>query len=61
MVQALHLSNNGLKSLPPTLFKMCVQLSTLNLHNTEITIDFLRQVAASIFQYFFALIPCDYV
>ncbi|MCL7023370.1 hypothetical protein MKW94_018701 [Papaver nudicaule] len=29
--------------LPSTLFKMCTQLSTLDLHNTEITIDVLRQ------------------
>jgi hypothetical protein len=43
-VQALYLSNNGLKSLPSTLFKMCLQLSTLDLHNTQITMDLLRQV-----------------
>jgi len=43
-VQALHLGNNGLKSLPSTIFKMCLQLSTLDLHNTEITMDVLRQV-----------------
>ncbi|XP_026454054.1 LRR repeats and ubiquitin-like domain-containing protein At2g30105 [Papaver somniferum] len=42
-LKALHLSNNGLKSLPSTLFKLCTQLSTLDLHNTEITIDILRQ------------------
>ncbi|RZC66215.1 hypothetical protein C5167_009914 [Papaver somniferum] len=42
-IKALHLSNNGLKSLPSTLFKLCTQLSTLDLHNTEITIDILRQ------------------
>ncbi|RZC66750.1 hypothetical protein C5167_010435 [Papaver somniferum] len=41
-LKALHLSNNGLKSLPSTLFKMCTHLSTLDLHNTEITIDILR-------------------
>ncbi|MCL7043400.1 hypothetical protein MKW94_002205 [Papaver nudicaule] len=29
--------------LPSTLFKMCTQLSTLDFHNTEITIDVLRQ------------------
>lgn len=46
MMQALHLSNNGLKSLPSTLFKMCSQLCTLDLHGTEITMDVLRQVAA---------------
>ena len=44
--QALHLSNNGLKSLPSTIFKMCLQLSTLDLHNTEITMDVLRQVSS---------------
>ncbi|XP_038980246.1 plant intracellular Ras-group-related LRR protein 8 [Phoenix dactylifera] len=43
-LKALHLRNNGLKSLPSTLFKMCSQLSTLDLHGTEITNDFLRQV-----------------
>lgn len=43
-VQALHLSNNGLKSLPCMLFATCIQLSTLDLHNTEITVDVLRQV-----------------
>ncbi|KAL2508091.1 Leucine-rich repeat [Forsythia ovata] len=42
-LKALYLSNNGLKSLPITLFKMCVQLSTLDLHGTEITADILRQ------------------
>ncbi|XP_019053315.1 PREDICTED: LRR repeats and ubiquitin-like domain-containing protein At2g30105 isoform X2 [Nelumbo nucifera] len=42
-LKALHLSNNGLKSLPSTLFKMCSELATLDLHNTEITIDLLRQ------------------
>ncbi|KAL2486175.1 Leucine-rich repeat [Abeliophyllum distichum] len=42
-LKALYLSNNGLKSLPITLFKMCVQLSTLDLHGTEITADLLRQ------------------
>ncbi|KAB1226923.1 hypothetical protein CJ030_MR1G003953 [Morella rubra] len=43
-LKALYLSNNGLKSLPSTLFKMCLQLSTLDLHNTEITLDILRQL-----------------
>ncbi|KAF6164883.1 hypothetical protein GIB67_017086 [Kingdonia uniflora] len=37
-----HLRNNGLKSLPSTLFKMCSELSTLDLHGTEITNDLLR-------------------
>ncbi|KAK8601423.1 hypothetical protein V6N13_058866 [Hibiscus sabdariffa] len=42
-LKALHLSNNGLKSLPCTLLKHCLQLVTLDLHNTEITMDVLRQ------------------
>ncbi|XP_057430647.1 LRR repeats and ubiquitin-like domain-containing protein At2g30105 isoform X2 [Lotus japonicus] len=42
-LKVLHLSNNGMKSLPSKLFKTCLQLSTLDLHNTEITIDILRQ------------------
>ncbi|XP_043726274.1 LRR repeats and ubiquitin-like domain-containing protein At2g30105 [Telopea speciosissima] len=42
-LKALNLSNNGLKSLPSTLFKMCTQLSALDLHNTEITMNLLRQ------------------
>ncbi|XP_061350005.1 LRR repeats and ubiquitin-like domain-containing protein At2g30105 [Gastrolobium bilobum] len=42
-LKALYLSNNGMKSLPSKLFKTCLQLSTLDLHNTEITIDLLRQ------------------
>ncbi|XP_026410285.1 LRR repeats and ubiquitin-like domain-containing protein At2g30105 [Papaver somniferum] len=42
-LEALHLSNNSLKSLPTMLFKLCTQLSTLDLHNTEITIDILNQ------------------
>ncbi|KMT05407.1 hypothetical protein BVRB_7g175350 [Beta vulgaris subsp. vulgaris] len=44
ILKALHLNNNGLKSLPSNLFKKCVQLSTLDLHGTIITIDILRQV-----------------
>ncbi|KAI5679742.1 hypothetical protein M9H77_00969 [Catharanthus roseus] len=43
-LKALNLSNNGLRSLPSCLFKMCAQLSTLDLHGTEITIDILRQI-----------------
>ena len=46
-LQALYLSNNGLKCLPSTLFKECLQLATLDLHNTEITMDVLRQVCTS--------------
>ncbi|WCJ34796.1 LRR repeats and ubiquitin-like domain-containing protein At2g30105 [Euphorbia peplus] len=42
-LKALYLSNNGLTSLPSTLFKKCLRLSTLDLHNTEITMDSLRQ------------------
>ncbi|KAI3980992.1 hypothetical protein MKX01_025557 [Papaver californicum] len=42
-VYFLHLSNNGLNSLPSTLVDMCTQLSTLDLHNTEITTDVLCQ------------------
>ncbi|WVY95228.1 hypothetical protein V8G54_034316 [Vigna mungo] len=42
-LKALYLSNNAMKSLPSKLFKTCFQLSTLDLHNTEITIDLLRQ------------------
>ncbi|KAF4370769.1 hypothetical protein F8388_011668 [Cannabis sativa] len=43
LIESLRLGNNGLKSLPSTLFKMCLQLTTLDLHNTEITMDILRQ------------------
>ncbi|KAL2333003.1 hypothetical protein Fmac_014216 [Flemingia macrophylla] len=42
-LKVLHLTNNAMKSLPSKLFKTCLQLSTLDLHNTEITIDLLRQ------------------
>ncbi|KAF9596664.1 hypothetical protein IFM89_012863 [Coptis chinensis] len=42
-LKALYLRNNGLTSLPSTLFKLCLKLSTLDLHNTEITMDLLRQ------------------
>lgn len=42
-LKALHLDNNGLKSLPSNLLKMCIHLSTLELHGTEITMDVLRQ------------------
>ncbi|KAG6409912.1 hypothetical protein SASPL_127954 [Salvia splendens] len=43
LVDALCLSNNGLTTLPKTLFRLCIELSTLDLHGTEITIDLLRQ------------------
>ncbi|KAI9118099.1 hypothetical protein K1719_010431 [Acacia pycnantha] len=42
-LKALYLSNNAMKSLPSKLFKACLQLSSLHLHNTEITIDMLRK------------------
>lgn len=47
VLQALHLGNNGLKTLPRSLLKACACLSTLDLHNTEITIDSIRQVCNS--------------
>ncbi|PRQ34599.1 putative leucine-rich repeat domain, L domain-containing protein [Rosa chinensis] len=43
-LKSLSLSNNGLKSLPSSLFKMCLMLTRLDLHNTEITMDILRQI-----------------
>ncbi|KAK3153843.1 hypothetical protein QOZ80_2BG0182230 [Eleusine coracana subsp. coracana] len=43
-LKALHLRNNGLTSLPSNLFKKCSQLTTLDLHGTEITNVVLRQV-----------------
>ncbi|TVU30498.1 hypothetical protein EJB05_22125, partial [Eragrostis curvula] len=43
-LKALLLRNNGLTSLPANLFKQCSQLTTLDLHGTEITNDVLRQV-----------------
>ncbi|GFP91197.1 lrr repeats and ubiquitin-like domain-containing protein at2g30105 [Phtheirospermum japonicum] len=42
-LKALYLRNNGLKSLPKTLFKMCLQLSILDLHGTSITLELLRE------------------
>ncbi|KAI3770809.1 hypothetical protein L6452_01953 [Arctium lappa] len=42
-LKALYLHNNGLKSLPSTLLKNCTNLSTLDLHGTEITMDVLRE------------------
>ncbi|XP_031271788.1 uncharacterized protein LOC116130176 [Pistacia vera] len=42
-LKALHISNNAMKSLPNSLFTMCAQLSTLAVHNTEITTDTLLQ------------------
>ncbi|KAL1219624.1 LRR repeats and ubiquitin-like domain-containing protein [Cardamine amara subsp. amara] len=42
-LKTLEVNNTGLKTLPSVLFKMCLQLSTLGLHNTEITVEFLRQ------------------
>ncbi|XP_050370873.1 LRR repeats and ubiquitin-like domain-containing protein At2g30105 [Argentina anserina] len=43
-LKTLSLSNNGLKSLPSSLFKKCLMLTRLDLHNTEITMDILRQI-----------------
>ncbi|KFK24243.1 hypothetical protein AALP_AAs59973U000300 [Arabis alpina] len=43
-LKTLELNNTGLKTLPSGLFKVCLQLSTLGLHNTEITVEFLRQL-----------------
>ncbi|KAJ0084982.1 hypothetical protein Patl1_31043 [Pistacia atlantica] len=43
LIEALHISNNAMKSLPNSLFTMCAQLSTLAVHNTEITTDTLLQ------------------
>ncbi|KAK4764506.1 hypothetical protein SAY87_013944 [Trapa incisa] len=43
-LKALHLSNNGLKNLPHNLLKACTSLSTLDLHHTQITMDFIRQL-----------------
>ncbi|XP_076945810.1 LRR repeats and ubiquitin-like domain-containing protein At2g30105 [Bidens hawaiensis] len=42
-LKALYLHNNGLKSLPSLLLKSCTQLSTLDLHGTQITMDMLRK------------------
>ncbi|KAG5124856.1 hypothetical protein JHK82_031593 [Glycine max] len=46
---ALYLGNTRMKSLPSKLFKTCLQLSTLDLHNTKITIDLLRRDVAGIY------------
>ncbi|KAH9601980.1 hypothetical protein KSS87_000353 [Heliosperma pusillum] len=43
-LKSLRLSNNGLKSLPSSIFKKCVKLSSLDLHGTQITMDVLREV-----------------
>ncbi|GAV66572.1 ubiquitin domain-containing protein/LRR_4 domain-containing protein/LRR_8 domain-containing protein [Cephalotus follicularis] len=43
-LKALRLKNNGLKSLPHTLLKECRRLSTLDLHNTEVTMNVFRQL-----------------
>ncbi|KAL0730900.1 hypothetical protein Bca4012_026994 [Brassica carinata] len=43
-LKTLELNNTGLTTLPYVLFKMCLQLSTLGLHNTKITVETLRQV-----------------
>ncbi|KAF3661753.1 hypothetical protein FXO37_12789 [Capsicum annuum] len=41
---ALYLRNNGLKSLPSSIFKQCCELSILDLHGTEITMDVICQI-----------------
>ncbi|KAK4351603.1 hypothetical protein RND71_030916 [Anisodus tanguticus] len=43
-LKALYLKNNGLKSLPSSIFKLCCELSILDLHGTEITMDVIRQL-----------------
>ncbi|PKA56190.1 LRR repeats and ubiquitin-like domain-containing protein [Apostasia shenzhenica] len=43
-LKALYLSNNGLTSLPSTLFKMCKELSILDLRHTQLTNCVLRQI-----------------
>ncbi|KAG2306523.1 hypothetical protein Bca52824_026271 [Brassica carinata] len=43
-LKTLELNNTGLTTLPYVLFKMCLQLSTLGLHNTKITVETLRQL-----------------
>ncbi|KAL6222355.1 hypothetical protein ACLB2K_005747 [Fragaria x ananassa] len=43
-LKSLSLSNNGLKSLPSSLFKMCLMLTSLDLHNTKITMNILCQI-----------------
>lgn len=52
-MQALYLKNNGVRTLPPTLFEGCRQLSILDLHGTEITNDVLRQVLGVLASCFF--------
>ncbi|KAJ4901923.1 hypothetical protein Rs2_15874 [Raphanus sativus] len=43
-LKTLELNNTRLTTLPSVLFKMCLLLSTLGLHNTEITVESLRQL-----------------
>ncbi|XP_056686939.1 LRR repeats and ubiquitin-like domain-containing protein At2g30105 isoform X2 [Spinacia oleracea] len=43
-LKVLHLNHNGLESLPSTLFKNCVELSTLNIHKAGITTDMLHKI-----------------
>ncbi|XP_059297712.1 LRR repeats and ubiquitin-like domain-containing protein At2g30105 [Lycium ferocissimum] len=43
-LKALYLKNNGIKSLPSSIFKLCSELSILDLHGTEITVDVIRQL-----------------
>ncbi|XP_031271791.1 LRR repeats and ubiquitin-like domain-containing protein At2g30105 [Pistacia vera] len=42
-LKALYISNNAMKSLPNSFFMMCTQLSILDHHHTEITMDTLWQ------------------
>ncbi|XP_060175013.1 LRR repeats and ubiquitin-like domain-containing protein At2g30105 [Lycium barbarum] len=43
-LKALYLKNNGIKSLPSSIFKLCSELSILDLHGTEITMDVIREL-----------------
>ncbi|XP_057847550.1 plant intracellular Ras-group-related LRR protein 8 isoform X1 [Cryptomeria japonica] len=43
-IKVLQLGNNGLRSFPTNVLKGCSQLSTLDLHGNEVTIEDLREV-----------------
>ncbi|KAH9309270.1 hypothetical protein KI387_037181, partial [Taxus chinensis] len=43
-IKVLQLANNGLRSFPAKILKGCSQLSTLDLHGNEVTIEDLREV-----------------
>ncbi|PHU13682.1 hypothetical protein BC332_14887 [Capsicum chinense] len=47
-LKALYLRNNGSKSLPSIIFKQCCELSILDLHGTEITMDVICQSQSQI-------------